>query len=322
MHRDVKIGLILGVLLVGLVAALFFRRERDEGPGLAEPARSEPSSEEDTLVQLEPPLKLEEVPSAAKAEDAETSQGPAVNLIDPQGDSLASRATVVPRPLEGLVQPLPGRTFPRLGARTDADRAGDATSQPAAPVAPAPTSSPTRHRIASGDTLWDLAVRYLGDGSRSDEIYRANRSVLSSPDVLPVGKEIVIPAKTASSVRRTTPPPTALAQRPSIVTRRPTAVARRPTAATQQPAPARLQAPPVVLQSRPDVRRSTAPSRRSTSTAGNAKQYTVRDGDTLYSIARKIYNDASRWIDIYRANRSVLSDPDALKSGLTLRLPR
>lgn len=329
MHRDVKIGLILGVLLVGLVAALFFRREKDDGPGLADPAPSATSPEDDTLVQLDPPLKLEEVPPAAQREDSDApTDGPALPLLDPQSDTLASRpgATVVPRALEDHVQPLPERSFPPVGQQPDAGTHSETTRQP---PRPAVTGSPTRHRIASGDTLWELAVRYLGDGSRSDEIFRANRSILSSPDVLPVGKEIVIPARTtAASRRRVAPQPTALTQRPGMTTRLPTAVThrtgsapRRPTAATPRPAPAQLQAPPVVLRSRPSVRRSTTPSRRGTSSAGTAKQYTVREGDTLYSIARRIYNDASRWIDIYRANRSVLANPDALKTGLTLRLP-
>lgn len=50
-----------------------------------------------------------------------------------------------------------------------------------------------RHVIAEGDTLFSLAQRYYGDGERFIDVYRANRDVLTSPDRLPVGAELVIP---------------------------------------------------------------------------------------------------------------------------------
>lgn len=50
-----------------------------------------------------------------------------------------------------------------------------------------------KHKIGDGDTLTSLARRYLGDGSRFQEIFAANRDRLSSADVLPIGVEIEIP---------------------------------------------------------------------------------------------------------------------------------
>jgi LysM repeat protein len=49
---------------------------------------------------------------------------------------------------------------------------------------------------------------------------------------------------------------------------------------------------------------------------------TVRRGDTLSSIAERELGEASRWTDIYRANRGRLSDPDELAVGVRLVLPR
>jgi hypothetical protein len=46
-----------------------------------------------------------------------------------------------------------------------------------------------------GDTLRDLAKRYLGSEGRQWEIYQANTDLLSHPEVLPVGIEIRIPAQ-------------------------------------------------------------------------------------------------------------------------------
>jgi nucleoid-associated protein YgaU len=50
-----------------------------------------------------------------------------------------------------------------------------------------------RHVIAEGDTLFNLAQRYYGDGERFIDVYRANRDVLTSPDRLPVGTALIIP---------------------------------------------------------------------------------------------------------------------------------
>jgi nucleoid-associated protein YgaU len=52
--------------------------------------------------------------------------------------------------------------------------------------------TPIRHVIVDGDTLPDLAERYLGDRLRATEIFEQNRGVLASPDLLPLRVEIVI----------------------------------------------------------------------------------------------------------------------------------
>jgi nucleoid-associated protein YgaU len=56
-----------------------------------------------------------------------------------------------------------------------------------------------------------------------------------------------------------------------------------------------------------------------TPTAGRV--YTVRQGDTLYKLARQFYNDQSRWRDIWEANRTRLPDPNKLSIGTRLIIP-
>jgi nucleoid-associated protein YgaU len=57
--------------------------------------------------------------------------------------------------------------------------------------------------------------------------------------------------------------------------------------------------------------------------AGNAsgRSYTVRKGDTLSHIAKAHYGAASRWQQIYEANRDQLDDPDLIHPGQVLRIP-
>lgn len=50
--------------------------------------------------------------------------------------------------------------------------------------------------------------------------------------------------------------------------------------------------------------------------------YVVQSGDTLSSIATKVYKDPNRWKQIYDANRSTLGSPENVRVGQTLVIPR
>jgi nucleoid-associated protein YgaU len=54
----------------------------------------------------------------------------------------------------------------------------------------------------------------------------------------------------------------------------------------------------------------------------SAGTYEVVDGDSLWKIASKVYGNGTRYMDLYDANKDVLSDPDALKLGMKLKIPR
>ena len=49
--------------------------------------------------------------------------------------------------------------------------------------------------------------------------------------------------------------------------------------------------------------------------------YVVQKGDTLYRLARRFYNDQSRWREIWEANRTRLPDPNKLPVGMKLIIP-
>ncbi len=56
--------------------------------------------------------------------------------------------------------------------------------------------------------------------------------------------------------------------------------------------------------------------------SAEASSYVVRSGDTLSSIAERLYRDGGRWRPIYEANRALIgADPDRLEVGMTLRIP-
>lgn len=52
------------------------------------------------------------------------------------------------------------------------------------------------------------------------------------------------------------------------------------------------------------------------------KHYKVQEGDTLSAIAKKFYDDASKYMVIYEANKELIgADPNLIKVGQELKIP-
>ena len=49
--------------------------------------------------------------------------------------------------------------------------------------------------------------------------------------------------------------------------------------------------------------------------------YTVQSGDYLGKIAQSVYGDATKWSNIYEANRGILKNPNDLQPGQVLTIP-
>ena len=151
------------------------------------------------------------------------------------------------------------------------------------------------HVVAKGDTLTTIACRYYGqvDGPRLwRRIWEANKAALPDPDRLVLGKELVIPG---------------------------VPVAPRPTAgqiARADGAPGTVPAVGLAdLAERFRVRLEVtdpAPARPAS--------YTVRKGDTFYSIARDMYGDERLAKDLAEENRKTVADPRKLRVGQELVL--
>jgi nucleoid-associated protein YgaU len=61
---------------------------------------------------------------------------------------------------------------------------------------------------------------------------------------------------------------------------------------------------------------STAPS-----STGQEQTYTVKKGDSLSKIAKRVYGDAQQWRKIHEANRDIIDNPDLIHPGQVLKLP-
>jgi nucleoid-associated protein YgaU len=58
---------------------------------------------------------------------------------------------------------------------------------------PEPEKEPVFHTVEEGDTLWAIAQKHLGDGNRYNEIFEANKPMLSDPDKIYPGQMLRIP---------------------------------------------------------------------------------------------------------------------------------
>lgn len=73
------------------------------------------------------------------------------------------------------------------------------TETPKATVQAAPrptTTAPktTTYTVKSGDCLWNIAKKYLGDGSRYTEIYNLNKDKIKNPNLIYTGQVLTLPS--------------------------------------------------------------------------------------------------------------------------------
>lgn len=61
--------------------------------------------------------------------------------------------------------------------------------------------------------------------------------------------------------------------------------------------------------------------RKAEERAGRPRTYVVKSGDSLSKIAQELLGDASRWPEIYAANRDKIEDPNLIYPGQELRIP-
>ena len=112
-------------------------------------------------------------------------------FLAPEDQVAESPGSLAPEP---QVQPVPQ-------ARVQNSTPAPQTTAPSQPIRALPTkpsaasasTSPRRHVVVKGDTLFSLAQKYYGNRSRWRDIYAANRDQLPNENSMRLGMEIRIP---------------------------------------------------------------------------------------------------------------------------------
>ena len=238
MHPDKKVGLALGIFLIGITGAFFFRNDA-------------PVPAQDTLTLTDPEFldrKASQKPGAPYFPERSTNENedrpeladvpelsasdviPGLPRVGPTGyhGMLAEPINVAvdSESVEHFADrmaplPLPGRDMDSLEnvpARSTDVLSDDETLRETSPLlsgkvdgglasasgeATKVASSDTQpafitHEVVAGDNLSKLAKQYLGSPASYLALYEANREVLASPDDLALGMKLKIPRKSVS----------------------------------------------------------------------------------------------------------------------------
>ncbi len=166
----------LGIVIAGCCAAIPFQRQASMDPGPSE-----------RLTLSSPQLQL-----WLAATESNPTSPPSQGIEDHHRiESLRLR---VPSPVtapRSPVQQVPSidDRYPVVTGEADQETQHVSSSRSQRQEA----ASDRYHRIQNGDTLRKLAEQYLGNAELAASIYDANRSILASPDLLPLGRQLRIP---------------------------------------------------------------------------------------------------------------------------------
>lgn len=180
-----RVTLGVGIMLLGAMAALPFRRDVAAEPSLLADA-------DDNVLSLSQGVSLQMPGQHATVTlpSRPSPPSPAEVPDEVRPDEVAERS--VEADVAALAKPpaLPDQYRPLFKPLAVDDRTGHVAAADTAAA-----SRPRRHTIHDGDTLEGLAARYLGDARRAPEILESNRQVLTDPQLLPIGVSILIPPR-------------------------------------------------------------------------------------------------------------------------------
>lgn len=211
MHPDRKIGIAMGILLIGVVAALFFRNEplAEEGSGLSasrEQQLNQSLRDRDAPIYLDDPVgdtplqvdvdaptwSLPELFEQMKHNDTVPAPIGLPAVKKPDAPAIADKSPAIEPPTNP--RPEKEEATHTTGQPNEFEKLlGDAAKEAAHNDKKDTSGQFTEYVVQYGDTLSEISEKFLGSQTRYKEIYEANKDRMSSPDQLRVGKAIRIP---------------------------------------------------------------------------------------------------------------------------------
>ena len=296
MRSDAKLGLALGMLVIGFAVAFCFPRPGRQShiAELRKPTLSvdEPEIE---FVQLRS-LRDKLTPSAGSAQLNHFAQ-----KIDPVEEVMPPDSTTDVAPQTGLGELL----FPEEDSSRPEERKGITLVLPEKTKLERSEPQPTTYRVQAGDTLSGIALKTLGGYNRYLDIFEANRDQLSSPDDLRLGMELRIPSPSSGT--------TEIAKSKPVETNSPLPSEKVEPESEESRRFRGTQGAPFLSDRRTEVPvHQIQPARVTT--------HLVQSGDTLEGIAIRYFGTTRAVQQLRKANPEPTRNPQRLRPGVVLKL--
>jgi nucleoid-associated protein YgaU len=307
MTADAKVGLLLGLVFIVLIAFLI-----NGLPGFLNPPSKLvvlPEDQKPSVVlneQAEKAVKAMEPPTMVRVSEPPQENRADVTL---KGDKpVIKEATPEPK----SVEPQPKNTI------VSTDKSLEPKPVDSIPVKPVVESR--TYVVQPGDNLSKIAVAMYGleQGNKLatvQAIYEANKDQMkTASDILP-GKKLVIPnlAPPSETSSATDAIPAKSADKPvdKATTKTADKPAAKPAGKSAKPKPAN-----------PDPGSFEQPKKKPVSQKDAGKTYRVKSGESLWAIAEKQLGDGNRYREIISLNAQVLRKPDDVRGQMDLKLPK
>ncbi len=264
------------------------RRSQPKEMPASPPASPQVRPTEPVRWAVDEPVSAMRVQTAALDGVSESGVGVGVGAGGEPEPEAARGGTEVSRGADGMRD---GATGDQAAASSPAVARGaqdaDVLSEPARQAdEDRPRPAPVRvHVVAEGETLFTIAQRYYGDGSKWRYLAEHNAAAVKENGHVWAGTRLRIPWD-----------------------------AGQPTLGRDF-IPAGLE-----RMQRVSVGDGGAGASRAASGDGG-RRITVEAGDTLIGLARRHLGDGERWHELLAANRDLLEEPTDLRVGMRLRLP-
>ncbi len=144
----------------------------------------------------------------------------------------------------------------------------------------------TEYQVKRGDTLSKIAQNLWGSSANYMDIYEANKDILRNPNDLHVGMTLKIPT---------------------------------PSNSVDFPIGKPVETPPV--ETAPTTEPPATETPPAEPPAPQFTEVTVKPGESLSILALRHLGDSERYPEIYEANKDILSSPEAVRAGMTLKIP-
>jgi len=290
--RETKVGLLVGLIFIGLFGLILSLRGGSEAVGHANLPVGESQKYrtmaravrhdvdpfiEHSVLDIAPVGPRQEGPAAREAVEERLPAPGSVRETEPLARTVSDVGVIA----AGLIEVVtPVRETPDAPSAEGGSPPARETERAKEAVPAAPT-----YVVRANDSLVLIARRFYGaQGDRLwRRIYEANRSVLSDPDRLRPGQELVIPGVEASPALASVPAPEGEVVR---------------TVTAEELAD--------MLGNRSDLSEAPSPL---------PATYTVREGDTFYGIAERLYGNARYAPLLHLKNKHLVPDATKLRAG-------